>query len=248
MNCIRSRQFKAIGQSGGLLCLLFLATVSLAGERSAATAPAASNEGIDTAPADLAIPFHDGPMTDRAVRLQSMRQRAEAAIIDQIPLEKSRGYDEVGGDDVIIDDSETYLRDSSIDIATDGSIYVAVELNPDAGGGHAIRVYRSLDDGDSWTQWGELSDPDPVQQYEHPCVHIAEGNLNACFVAFTRGVVGTGNREIRVARSDLSLASGDFSTEVVVMSDASVDFRNPHLTSDSPNYTSYYLYLVADGD
>ncbi|MFH1844625.1 MAG: hypothetical protein ABIF77_15600, partial [bacterium] len=247
MNCTRSRQFKAITQSGGLLCLLFLATVSLAGERSTAAAPAAGNEGIDTAPADLAIPFHDGPMTDRTVRMQQMLRRAEAAINDQVQQEKNRSYDDVGGDDVIIDDSEIYLRDSSIDIATDGDIYVAVELQ-DYTSGHEIKVYRSLDDGDSWALWGELSNPDPVQQYENPCVHIAEGSLNACFVAFTRGVVGTGNREIRVARSDLSLANGDFSTEVVAMSDPAIDLRHPHLTSDSPNYDAYYLYLVADGD
>ena len=242
MSKVNNRRPKATGIAVVLPCLLVLAAASLAAERPSASAPPINSEGIATAPADLALPFHDGPLTDRTERMQ---QRAEAAIDDLIRREKARSYDDVGGDDVVID-TETYIRDSSIDIATDGSIYVAVEIDDTSG--LEIRVYRSLDDGDNWTLWGELSQPDPVESYEDPCVHIAEGDLDACFVAFTRGVVGPSNREIRVAGSDLSLASGDFSTEVVAMNDPDTDLRHPHLTSDSPNYDTYYLYLVADGD
>lgn len=227
-----------------LFCLVLALAVSApAAERVVVPAPPGGGEGTSIAPEDMAIPFSGDPQISRQDRL---RRQAEAALAEQLPAGKSLRYDDIGGNDVLIGTYE-YLHEASLDIALGGDIYVAFEVY-DSTSSLEIHVMRSQDGGASWELWGLLSDPDSFDYYFDPCVHVAEGAVNKCFVAFGKNTGGTNRWEIRVVGSDLSLPTADFSTEVVAMTEYAVWLSEPDLTSDAVSYGSFFLYLVAQAE
>lgn len=225
-----------------LLALLVLITVApaAASERVVVPTPPGGGPGVSTAPADEAPPFTGGGEFELPDFAQ---HRLADQLVEEGILDKSLRYDDIGGDDVVVTTDEEIWW-NSMDIATNGDIYVATSIE-DATTGWEIRVFRSQDGGDTWTQWGLLSDPDPNVTYSSPSIHVAEGNADRCFLAFRYDEVGISS-QIRVAGSDLALTSGDFSTEIVAMDDPPANMYSPDLTSDSISYTGYYLYLVAN--
>jgi len=226
-----------------LALMLFLAaTAGQAAERVVVPTPPGGGPGIARAAADEAPPYT--PVDDPELTERQRERLAARLVEDGIPAGSLR-YDDIGGDDLLLDTAED-IWDPCIDIATNGDLYVAIQVT-DPTSLREIRVYRSLDSGDSWTSWAVLSDPDPSEQFFSPSLHIAEGVVDKCWLAYSRDSVGPPNAELRVAGSDLALPAGDFSTEITVMSEVGTDFWNPDLTSDSAEFNYYYLYLVARG-
>ena len=157
--------------------------------------------------------------------------------------------DTLGGDDkfVVSNPAIPSFNAISMDIAQNGDIYLAVQID-DPTEGPRIRVYRSKDGGDSWALWGTLSESDGLSStgYSQPSLHVAEGTQNRCYLA-CRSVGFVTGTDIVVAYSALNLASASF-TAVHAMSVNAVDFGRPKLTSDAIETSGYRLMLVAEGD
>jgi hypothetical protein len=153
-----------------------------------------------------------------------------------------RVLDTIGGDDVLVA-IEAAIFEISMDIASNGDIYLAVQQSIGPFSDSELRVLRSQDGGTTWSPWGLLTDPS--NGYLYPKIHVAEGVVDKCFLTYAKQ--GPGYDKIYVAASDLSLATGDFSTEIVVLNEWAVDFLYPHITSDSGSYNEYYIYLVGTG-
>jgi len=235
--------FRIITLAGLLVyCLVSAASVA-ATERVVVPTPPGGGPGIATAPADEAPPYTgSGEFQLTGYAEHRMSDRLADRFTRDATRDKSLRYDDIGGDDIVVTTDEEIWY-NSMDIATNGDIYVAVTVD-DPTTGWEIQVHRSLDGGESWTLWGLLQDSDPDVTYTSPCIHVAEGTADRCFVAFLYDEAGI-TFQIRVAGSDLALTSGDFSTEVVAMSDPAANFYSPDLTSDSVSFDGYFLYLVA---
>jgi hypothetical protein len=229
-------------------------------ERCAILDPPRVGTGTSIAAEDEALPFTPGDhitLSERARRrldahLAAMADQAdeaaradESASPDKAGGVAAKSIDDLGGDDVAVLTGET-LGDPDIDIATNGDIYVAVRQYV-SGSGYQITVLRSQDGGDTWATWGTLSNPSSSEYYWDPRIHVAEGIANRCFIACVRYSVGN-SPSIVVASSDLALATGDFSGEIVVMRETGTTFGAPDLISDYVNFSGYYVYVAAHAD
>lgn len=154
-------------------------------------------------------------------------------------------YDETGGDDVIVTLAQQLDTQSgpSLDHSQSGDFYVAIGV-VDPATGHEIRVYRSTDQGRSWTQWGRLWDPDPAVGYDEPCLHIAEGTQDRLYLAckFTSGAGD--HTAIVVARS--LLGAGAIWAAPTAISAVGMDFSHPSLHSNTDFASGYTLFLAAE--
>jgi hypothetical protein len=153
-------------------------------------------------------------------------------------------FDAIGGDDNAI-----YTHDSlwnpTMDIASNGDIYVAFE-EYEFSIGMAIRVMRSTDDGETFTTWGMLSDPDQDETYGTPQLKVVEGTVSGVYIVYTRGRTGTLDEDICLISSPLG-ASPVWGAEVTIMSQSGVDFRDPRFATDVLSYGPFYVYVVAGG-
>lgn len=152
-------------------------------------------------------------------------------------------YNETGGDDVrvaIVD--AIWNEDTSIDIAENGDIYIAVPVA--TADGHAVHIYRSQDAGDSWFQWGVLDSANV--NYDGPAIHVAEGTQNRLYVACIYQGPSEAWAQVRVAWSPLSAATATW-TQRTALSSAGTDMFAVCITSDEMNFLSYRLYLAATG-
>lgn len=154
-------------------------------------------------------------------------------------------YDEAGGDDLRMNPMSPVTSNSSLDIAQNGDIYIAIEWGPPFISSEEISVYRSTDQGATWPLWGRLYDPGETRSYYQPCIHIAEGTLDRLYLA-CRYFDGSGNDRIRVACSPLAGAAASW-TEVDAMSTAGVNYAWPSLHSDASTTAGYTLFLAAQG-
>jgi len=223
-----------------LLLLCCCVATATAGERTPIPTPPGGGEGVSLGVEDMKFPVSGVFECD----LDANRR-----LPDQFPslvqlLGEQKGLDDIGGDDVRVTQHDNHLHDCSMDIDSNGDIYIAVEYY-DATTNWGIWIFRSQDGGDTWDDWGEIEDAGFHVEYQSPSLHVAEGNSDRCFVAFSKTDLGV--TTVCVAGSDLALATGDFSTEVVVMDNASWEYFHPCLTSDATSYSDYYLYLVAWG-
>ena len=176
---------------------------------------------------DVALQNLQAQMGDRVHRLEPIERDAQ------------RYMDPIGGDDVSVRWHPDVFR-CDIDIATNGDIYVAVELQQEDD--DHIEVYRSQDGGYSWHSWGAFDAPGAAS-YSSPSIHVAEGWSNRCFVA-CEARDASYLTSIVVFRSPLSSTSGTW-TEMTVMPYVDGSYYLPDITSDSAAFDPYFLYLVA---
>lgn len=154
---------------------------------------------------------------------------------------KPARFDDIGGDDVFI--SENFqAQDEVMAIASNGDIFVAVEFHNDASVPR-IQVYRSRDGGDTWQEWGYFGADD--EQHSDPCLLVAEGAADRCFLAYTRYTVER-HFSVEVAYIDLDAPTADW-TRVAAVDYADMYHYAPSLACDDVNYTDYNLYLVCAG-
>lgn len=151
--------------------------------------------------------------------------------------------DDLGGDDVIIL-QELGSTDVSMDIASNGDIYVAVGIEPD-GYEYHIKVFRSQDGGASFALWG-LLDATNDDDYKEPCLDVVEGAVSACFVAFTFWHYPNSS-EIRMVQSPLDTPNAVWGPQVTVMANPGVSYRTAQFDTDVESYDTFYIYVVAEG-
>jgi len=227
-----------------LLLPILFASVALAApdpvrERPLVPTPPGGGPGINYAPEDQILP--QGPGRETGEGIFDYEKARQAAAEDAVAEALAEG--DIGGDDILIQ-SEDYSNYTSVDVAEDGDIYVALGLGDGSSVLRQVKVFRSQDGGDSWQDWGELSHA--TYGYYTPEIIVAEGVADRCFIAYTK--MDDGPHKICVAGCDLSLPVGDFSTEIVVMENPGFAFYAPDINSDAANWGSYYLYLVGIGN
>ena len=151
-------------------------------------------------------------------------------------------YGEIGGDDVPVY-AHSHIYGSAMDIASNGDIYVAVETELTSEDAQYIRIMRSQDGGHTWADWGQIEEPGDVTFF-CDCLHIAEGDIDRCFIACDR-YAESGSGHVIVGQSPLSSPDGDWtwSEAMTPVPDASI--CGARLTSDASSYAGFYLYLVA---
>lgn len=153
------------------------------------------------------------------------------------------GYQEAGGDDVIFADL-AYLDDGELDFAENGDAYLAVGRDYGAFA-EAIDVYRSTDDGESWTQIGSFDSAgnDYERLYE---LDVVEGTVSRVYITYTFFDSSQGGFDMRVAYADIGTSSPTWTVRTV-MDEPGVSFLGPDLTSDVRGFQSFYLYAVCAG-
>jgi hypothetical protein len=220
-----------------LVCLLWVETIGTpaAAARELVQAPAGGGPGISVYEPDC----------QPLLRPTRIPAPTAGSRIDGVGADKSGGTIEIGGDDVIVANGRG-LSYESMDIASNGDIYVAVASNGGFVGGDYsyIQIHRSTDGGTTFQQWAALGDAtSSIRQWE-PSLVIAEGTVDRCYVAFTQSAsVGS---DIIVAWEDLDATTADFADQVAALSSPGERFDRAELIADDSSYSSFYLYLVAD--
>ena len=164
----RRRPVRSLAVSLAVAALASACSLLVAG--TAAALPGAPAANPD-APAVSAGPVQPA---DVAGYLADIGRRLEAAVSGRtapggaLAVTAAPEFDEIGGDDVLaaIEDSIRAIAAPSMDIANNGDIFVAVQVEvPDD---YEIHVYRSQDGGRTWQLWGTLADPEPTASFTSP--------------------------------------------------------------------------------
>lgn len=150
-------------------------------------------------------------------------------------------FDDFGGDDVLVWENAG-AREVSMDIASNGDIYVAIQSFV-SGSDYNIEIYRSRNGGATFTRWGGL-DTGANSGYNEACLRVVEGTVSGCFIAYRRVPEGT----IGLVCSPLEVEAAAFGPEVVVLSDPAIGFHRPDFDTDVDAFGAFYIYLVAEGD
>lgn len=212
-----------------VLCLIL--STGVVSARDLVPTPPGGGEGVTTCPEHLALPG-DGPprAADKPVRAP----------------DKSAPGDKAGGMPRLID-TRSVLFHCSVDVASDGTIYAA-GADQTTADGWSIRIHRSQDDGHTWELWGEITDPSSGNNFKNPCLKVAEGAVDKCYVVYERGYAGTTDQSIRMNSAFLDAPTGDFSATESVISQTGMQFYNPRLFIDDDAFSDFYMYVVAEGD
>jgi hypothetical protein len=155
---------------------------------------------------------------------------------------KSSALPEIGGDEVLIRDSED-LSVAEVAVAEDGTIFVATgnrnsDVSPSM---EYIYIYRSIDGGTTFSLWGNLGTPTTGDNRLRD-VDVTGGSRPRIFVTYMRY---TGSFSIDVAMADPTAAVPSWTINTPLTGVAS--FLNPDLETDHRSFDSYYVYLVASG-
>ncbi len=161
--------------------------------------------------------------------------------------EKLAGDSTIGGDDVVVFTTETIAQEYAydIDITEGGDIYIAVQVLDDVNG-YVIQVWRSLDSGDSWSQWGVRYDEQEDAWLAKPSLHVAEGTEDRLYLAYEYHHP-TLPPMINLSHSDINLDVPDWAHKNI-MGNINLSFYRPDITSDHVNFNNYRLYIVAVKD
>ena len=221
----RRRPVRSLAVSLAVAALASACSLLVAGTAAALPgAPAANPDAPAVSagpvqPADVA-----GYLADIGRRLEAVGSERTAPG-GALAVTAAPEYDEIGGDDVLaaIEDSIRAIAAPSMDIANNGDIFVAVQVEvPDD---YEIHVYRSQDGGRTWQLWGTLADPATDSQFHEPSLCVAEGNVDRLFVAY-RHDRPAATASIDVAYSDPNLPAAAFTT-LTVMDSTNVSFGHP---------------------
>lgn len=157
---------------------------------------------------------------------------------------KSDDAEDTGGvlrwvdDDLVIANSNYNEAAVSIDIASNGDIYAAYEVyDPDIGN-KKIQIRKSVDNGQSWTDWFYWYNSD--EDCLFPTVCIGEGNVNRLMISYYSG----SSQVLRLKSHDLSNASSysswySFPTPGEIGADENV---RPRIAIDTDN--TWWVYIA----
>lgn len=150
---------------------------------------------------------------------------------------------QAGGDDVLVAPNE-YPGTVKMDIASNGDIYLAMELRPeDPGWEEYIHVYRSQDGGTNFSLWGVIDSPSPNYERLYD-INVVEGSVDRVFVTYMYDAGA--HFDYRIAYEDLSASTATWTIRTV-MDVPGVSFLGPDLADDSLAFSGYYLYAVCAG-
>jgi len=172
----------------------------------------------------------------------SLNSPSPIVSVSRSPNSEEPGSNEIGGDDLVLMTHDSIVS-YSIDSDSQGRLFVAVEVWRDGRG--SIRVYRSVDAGDSWQLWADFTESPPaVQHFGRPSLHVAEGVVDAVFIAYAYWDGANPRTRVFVSGSPLDLEVASFTTRVAIDVPGK-DVYFPRLSSDEWAFDNYYLYLTA---
>ena len=225
---VRVRRFPATLALAVLLVAAFGAT---ADARDHVPTPPGGGPGVNLWPADqqnvLGLPA-PGPARPE-------RERSAA----QAPRDKKDP--DLGGDDIEEFTCPT-AYDENLAAASNGDLFSILwwDNNDDS---YRFTIRRSNDGGTTWFTWATFYNSTPGYRYWNPRIHIAEGNEDRCFVAYTLDPDAGQPTELHLAWSPIDLAAGDFSHDTVIASSSS-GIMSADVTSDAASFNNYYVYLT----
>lgn len=175
------------------------------------------------------LPQRFSHVAPRAFPLAALALLAAAAPVTAGPS--------VGATDVLVEAiAEPASSPATMDIASNGDIYLAGGRLDEPASEYIVTVYRSQDGGESWAIWGAFSQSQ-ADGAPQPNIHIAEGNADRVFIAYHR----SGN--LWVAYADLGAGPPTFQHQLAI--DAPSDVAHAEIVSDAIDYPPYFLYVVA---
>lgn len=220
----------------GLVLITAIAALSsVAAAREVVPTPPGGGPGIHLFPAD-----QENPTNLPAPRLSRLDLRGS-------PSEPPPGLrdPDLGGDDILVRDF-TAVYEVDLAIASNGDLFAVVEYDVDDDGIYRLVVRRSDDGGTTWRDWASFN-PAPDHRYWNPVIHIAEGDVDRCFIGYALDTGSGWPGEVHVAWSSLDLANGDFSHDTILHA-ADTGISSISLTSDAASYSAYYVYAVFSAD
>ncbi len=219
----------------GLLLIAAIAVLaSAAPAREVVPTPPGGGPGIHLFPADQDKPT-DLP-APRPSRLDLLGSLGETPPGLRDP--------DLGGDDILVGEFAS-LYDFDLAIASNGDLYAVIWYDIDDGA-YRFTIQRSQDGGTTWVEWAGFIPP-TGQRYWEPVLHIAEGDLDRCFLGYTLDTGGGWPSEVHIAWSPLDLEHGDFSHDTILHT-ASDCHSSISLTSDAASYSAYYVYAAFSSD
>ncbi len=214
-----------------ILILLAVPALLLGAGREFVPAPAGGGDGIHLCPDDDAVTGVPGRAAPRA-----------AAEETPPPATASR-LGEIGGDDVIALATSLEAYSNSMDIASDGTIYAAIQVEGTYG--DEILIRRSEDGGTTWSAVTTVRDLDPDIDLIEPCLEVGEGLADRWYLAYIAYDYFADRYVLNVVHADLATPSS-VSAPVTIIDQAGLYPRRPHMTTDEASWNDYYIYLVAD--
>lgn len=129
---------------------------------------------------------------------------------------------------------EDFIDGVDMEVAVNGDIYIGVYENEiDAGGSlDPIYIYRSTDDGLTFTLWAEEASPTPIRKLQLILISGSGDEYLIAYLMFEGGL-------FQGARWDLSTAAFDFETVTTEVTDFSVDKNYPGDTSGQRVFATF---------
>lgn len=215
-----------------LLVLLVLSSSFTIAYASPPTAlPSGEEQGTHEFAPDIALPLGE-PFSPQADGLHPKVMPGNYS-------EKNYRNISDGGDDTLI---ASFVNNMSSDLAvtSNGVLYSAFSCGENYSS-TGIKVYRSEDGGNNWSEWASFSDPNPDIDYVSPCIHIAEGTVDRVFVSWRYKDLDSDEFRIEVAWSPLGEVAG---FTVIPIEEISYFSGRISITSDASSNSDYNLYLV----
>lgn len=164
-------------------------------------------------------------------------------VIVPFPGDSAFAQGDIGGEDLVLL-STSRINGVSMDIASNGDIYLASQFLQTSGL-HGIQVFRSQNDGATWSLWGILETaPGEGDTYTQPFLKVVEGTVAKCFLVYNHGSNLFTSR-IMMVSSFLSDTEADFSVPTTVMSTAGVAYQGPRFDTDVSGSIDFKIFVVA---
>jgi hypothetical protein len=223
-----------------LACLLLLALAITPAAPAREVVPAPPGGG----PGQTVFAPDNGPLGVPG-SLPALPPDADPAAIQPLAGGAKFPLDTIGGDDVLVLEHEE-AGDVSMDIASNGDIYVAVQRWQGGSVGSLIVVYRSSDHGNTFQLWGTLQGGE-LHFYVDPHLKVVEGSVSGCYILFSARGGGT-DADVWLVRSPLGGSSASFDAPVIALSQPGINFYDPRFDTDVSSFSQFYVYVVAQGN
>lgn len=149
----------------------------------------------------------------------------------------------IWGDDVKVSNpwADDIERNPSMASDSAGNFYVVWQDNDDSTGDFWLHVWKSTDQGATWTDWGAVTNG--TADLEDPSIAIGEGGTrNLLLLAYTvdDGVY----RSVEVATAPLD--TGVFTIRSVTL--PNWKYYRPVIWTDSYDFTTWWAYMTAEAE
>jgi hypothetical protein len=133
---------------------------------------------------------------------------------------------------------------TSLAFADDGTAFAAVSVV--SGPNKVIKVYRSLDDGRTWSLWSTLGAYVFAADYIAPTLHLARGTTPRLFLGFI--IYSMNGFQVGVAYADPTSASPTWSGQTLTDLGNTIDFFDIGSTADyQADYSVFVVTSRMDG-